>query len=104
MGDVVTAAAELRGRGVGEVLVSLGGAGALLVGDDGVVWGGGEPLVPLSTVGAGDCTLAGFLHACGSPADRPRDGRGLGPRRRPPPGQFRAGRLETTRAATAVRT
>ena len=39
---------------------------------DGVWWAGGPPLVPLSTVGAGDSTLAGFLTADGSPGDRLR--------------------------------
>jgi len=69
VGDVVTAARELRAAGVGEVLVSLGGAGALLVADD-VLWAGGETLVPLSTVAAGDCTLAGFLDFEGTAAQR----------------------------------
>ncbi|MFB9377966.1 1-phosphofructokinase [Kineococcus gynurae] len=70
VGDVLAAARELLDRGVGEVLVSLGGSGALLVTARGSWWAGGEPLVPRSTVGAGDCTLAGYLHAAGDPADR----------------------------------
>lgn len=62
--DVLTAAHELRDRGVDQVLVSLGGDGALLV--------GGPPGAPdlvgtsevsdaRSTVGAGDAFLAGYL-------------------------------------------
>ncbi|MEZ0163774.1 1-phosphofructokinase family hexose kinase [Kineococcus sp. LSe6-4] len=104
VGDVVSAADELRGRGVGEVLVSLGGAGALLVGDDGVVWAGGEPLVPLSTVGAGDCTLAGFLHASGTPAQRLATAVAWGRAAVLLPGSSVPGENETSRAATAVRT
>jgi 1-phosphofructokinase len=50
------------------VLVSLGAAGALLVegsGTAGSVHAESEPIVPRSTVGAGDAALAGFLHAGG---------------------------------------
>lgn len=59
--DVVDAAREVMACGVDAVLVSLGAHGALLVGPGEPVWAGGAPLVPLSTVGAGDITLAGFL-------------------------------------------
>ncbi|WP_028709383.1 1-phosphofructokinase family hexose kinase [Propionicicella superfundia] len=66
------AAADLNGRGVEFVLVTLGGAGALLsVG--GQAWHAAPPpTVVKSTVGAGDSSLAGFLlaHTAGSaPAD-----------------------------------
>ena len=61
--DVVDAAHEVMASGVDAVLVSLGAHGALLVGPGDPVWAGGAPLVPLSTVGAGDVTLAGFLSA-----------------------------------------
>jgi 1-phosphofructokinase len=64
VGDVVTAAQQLRGLGVGSVLASLGSAGAVLVTDDGV-WHGEAKAVPRSTVGAGDALLAGFLSAGG---------------------------------------
>ena len=37
----------------------------MLVVADGAWWAGGPPIVPLSTVGAGDSTLAGFLAADG---------------------------------------
>lgn len=59
--DVVDAAHEVMASGIDAVLVSLGAHGALLVGPGEPVWAGGSPLVPLSTVGAGDITLAGFL-------------------------------------------
>ena len=58
---MITAAEELRARGVERVLVSLGADGAVMVGEHGAVVG--ESTVPQqrSTVGAGDCFLAGFL-------------------------------------------
>ena len=61
LADVVDAAAEIRKRGVGTVLVSLGGDGALLVSADEVLHGWAPPVRVRSTVGAGDSTLAGFL-------------------------------------------
>lgn len=70
VGDVVDAAKELRDRGCKDLLVSLGGHGALLITAEGSWWAGGPPLVPRSTVGAGDCTLSGYLHTVGTPAER----------------------------------
>ncbi|WP_182111983.1 MULTISPECIES: 1-phosphofructokinase [unclassified Actinotalea] len=71
VGDVVDAARELVARGTRQVLVSLGPHGALLVDAERVAWAGGPALVPASTVGAGDVTLAGFLAAAGAaPARR----------------------------------
>lgn len=68
-GDVVTAAGELRDRGVERVLVSLGRDGAVLVDDAGAVHAETPPLIPRSNVGAGDATLAGFLAAGGKGAE-----------------------------------
>lgn len=65
VGDALQAARELRGLGVGAVLVSLGGAGALLVDADGEVHGEAPVEVVRGTVGAGDALLAGFLSAGG---------------------------------------
>jgi len=65
IGDVLVAAEELRAPG-GQVIVSLGARGALLVGKDGATLASVAPHSrrdPLSTVGAGDSLLAGFLHA-----------------------------------------
>jgi 1-phosphofructokinase len=70
VGDVIDAAAELRARGSKDLLVSLGGHGALLITAEGSWWAGGPPLIPRSTVGAGDCTLSGYLHTVGTPAER----------------------------------
>lgn len=71
VGDVVDAAREVMASGVDAVLVSLGAHGALLVGPGEPVWAGGPPLVPLSTVGAGDITLAGFLSGLASSSPTP---------------------------------
>ncbi|MHA6632135.1 1-phosphofructokinase family hexose kinase [Pseudonocardia sichuanensis] len=69
LGDAVAAAQKLRARGVRAVLASLGPDGALLVDASGVLHGE-APAVPIvSTVGAGDALLAGFLAAGGSGRD-----------------------------------
>ena len=59
--DVIAAAEHLRARGVERVLVSLGADGAVLVGEHGAIVGESIVLHQRSTVGAGDCFLAGFL-------------------------------------------
>lgn len=66
LGDAVDAAHELRRRGAAAVLASLGADGALLVDDSGVLHAHAPAMEPRSTVGAGDATLAGFLHAGGT--------------------------------------
>jgi 1-phosphofructokinase len=67
--DVVEAAVVLRDRGAGAVLASLGADGAVLVDDDGAVHGQTPTVAPISSVGAGDAMLAGFLAAGGRGAD-----------------------------------
>jgi 1-phosphofructokinase len=66
LGDVVHAANELRSKGVGTVLVSLGPSGAVLVEDEEPLHAESDVIVPRSTVGAGDALLAGFLAAGGA--------------------------------------
>lgn len=61
--DVTAAAADLRSQGARDLLVSMGPHGALLLTEEGTWWAGGPSLVPRSTVGAGDCTLSGYIHA-----------------------------------------
>ncbi|WP_029067962.1 1-phosphofructokinase family hexose kinase [Jonesia quinghaiensis] len=61
VGEVVTAAREVINQGTEAVLVSLGANGALLVTATNTWWAGGPALIPASTVGAGDMTLAGYL-------------------------------------------
>lgn len=61
-GEIVAAARDLQARGAENVLVSLGGRGAILLDENGVCHIspalGGRPV---STVGAGDSMVAGFL-------------------------------------------
>jgi 1-phosphofructokinase len=59
--DVVEAANLLRERGAGSVLASLGADGAVLVDADGAIHGTTPAAVPMSSVGAGDAMVAGFL-------------------------------------------
>lgn len=65
LGDVIAAAESLRAVGC-QVVVSLGARGALLVDDRGAVLAAATAATtrsPVSTVGAGDSLLAGYLHA-----------------------------------------
>lgn len=55
------AAAVLRERGVGAILATLGGNGAVLVTDEGAWHATPPPIEVLSTVGAGDSSLFGYL-------------------------------------------
>jgi 1-phosphofructokinase len=61
LGDVIDAAQEVRRRGARAVLASLGGDGAILVDESGAVWGHAPVDKVVSTVGAGDAMLAGYL-------------------------------------------
>ncbi|QDB80022.1 hexose kinase [Georgenia wutianyii] len=58
-----TAARALVDRGVGAVLVTLGGAGGVLVTADGAWHAPAPPTAVVSTVGAGDSSLFGYLLA-----------------------------------------
>lgn len=60
---VVAAARQLVDRGIGAVLATLGAAGAVLVDRNGAWMATPPPIVPRSTVGAGDSSLAGYLRA-----------------------------------------
>lgn len=68
---VVAAGRQLHRRGVSEVLITLGPAGAALVTGGGCWVATPPPVTVLSTVGAGDCTLAGYLMARTDGADEP---------------------------------
>jgi 1-phosphofructokinase len=67
--DVVDGASRLRDRGAGAVLASLGADGAVLVDDNGAIHGRTPAVPPLSSVGAGDAMLAGFLAGGGKGAE-----------------------------------
>jgi 1-phosphofructokinase len=72
----LAAVARLHERGVAEVLLTLGGDGAVLSTADGGLWSARPPRTTVrSTVGAGDSSLAGYVLAdlaCAAPADRLR--------------------------------
>ncbi len=69
---VVSAARQLVDRGVRAVLATLGAAGAVLVDETGSWMAAPPPIVPRSTVGAGDSSLAGYLRAEVGGADPPQ--------------------------------
>ncbi|SFF21288.1 1-phosphofructokinase family hexose kinase [Blastococcus tunisiensis] len=61
---MLSAVRSLHDRGVAEVLLTLGGDGAVLATADGRLWSARPPEITVrSTVGAGDCSLAGHLLA-----------------------------------------
>jgi 1-phosphofructokinase len=63
LGDAVDAATLLVRRGVGTVLVTLGGDGAILVSEQLVLHGEAPVTRIVNTVGAGDAFLAGYFAA-----------------------------------------
>ncbi|MGP9033925.1 1-phosphofructokinase family hexose kinase [Glutamicibacter mysorens] len=64
-------AQQLLDRGAGAVLATLGAQGALLVTKQGAWHGSHTPIIPRSTVGAGDSSLAGYLLADAAGASAP---------------------------------
>jgi len=77
LGEVRTATVDLVTHGVATVVVSLGRHGALLVTPSVTAHAVSPISSPLSTVGAGDALLAGYLYATGSgstPVDALRTG------------------------------
>jgi len=69
---VVNAARKLIDRGARTVLATLGAAGAILVDDVGAWLATPAPILPRSTVGAGDAALAGYVRADVEGADAPQ--------------------------------
>ncbi len=61
--DIVEAALSLHSRGIANVLVTLGAAGALLACGEGVWYAQAPKVNVVSTVGAGDSSVAGFILA-----------------------------------------
>ncbi|NKZ10457.1 1-phosphofructokinase family hexose kinase [Mycolicibacterium septicum DSM 44393] len=72
LSPVVAAADALVSRGVGTVLATLGAAGAVLVNRSGAWLSMPPPIVPRSTVGAGDASLAGYVRAAVAGAEAPQ--------------------------------
>ena len=66
LGDVLAATLDLVTHGVATVVVSLGRYGALLVTPSVTAHAVAPISAPLSTVGAGDALLAGYLYATGN--------------------------------------
>ncbi|CCG08329.1 1-phosphofructokinase [Pararhodospirillum photometricum] len=62
---VAAAAQRLRARGVGRVVVSMGAEGAVVCDPEGVFLVEPPSVAVVSTVGAGDAMVAGFVHAQG---------------------------------------
>ena len=70
LGDVVDAANEVRSWGVGEVLVSLGVDGMIGLTENVMAFAFAEQVPTVSTIGAGDASLAGYLsHTVKNPTD-----------------------------------
>ena len=60
--EIVSAAKHLQTLGAGNVLVSMGEKGAILIDENGIVHRANPiKITPVSTVGAGDSMVAGFL-------------------------------------------
>ena len=68
--DWETAALALHREGVENVLVSLGEKGAFLATEDRIFKASAPAILPLSTIGAGDSMIAGFLACNGTPEER----------------------------------
>lgn len=65
------AAEQLHRRGVENVMISLGARGALLVSESGCHLAAAPTVSPLSTIGAGDSAVAGFLMGLSLGEDAP---------------------------------
>ena len=63
LADAAKIAETIRGMGCENVLLTMGEMGAVLAAEDGVYFAKAPKIIPVSTVGAGDSTLAGFLAA-----------------------------------------
>lgn len=63
LADAVLGARTLAETGIGNVMISFGGEGALLVASGHTFLARPPKITPLSTVGAGDSAIAGFLYA-----------------------------------------
>ncbi len=67
--EITTAAKELHNEGIENVMISLGADGAMLVCDDGIFVAKPPKIDAISTIGAGDSSIAGFLAAAGKGED-----------------------------------
>lgn len=102
LGDAVTSAQSMCAAGAGQVLVSLGADGALLVDRDGWVYGEAPAVQPVSTVGAGDAMLAGFLAAGATGPEALREGLAWGSAAVAQPGSRMPGPADIDRDAVRI--
>lgn len=63
------AALKIHKEGVENVMISLGGLGAVLACREGVFSASAPKITPISTIGAGDSSIAGFISAANEPCD-----------------------------------
>lgn len=63
MEDALACAEELHKKGIEAVMISMGGHGAVLVTKEGKFVAKAPDITPLSTIGAGDSSIAGYLSA-----------------------------------------
>lgn len=61
--DAIDKAKQIAAHGITNVMISLGGEGALLLCDGKLYHGVPAKIEPLSTIGAGDSSIAGFIAA-----------------------------------------
>ncbi len=61
--EVIESAKKLHGEGIENVMISLGSKGALLVCSEGTFTAKPPKINPISTIGAGDSSIAGFVAA-----------------------------------------
>lgn len=71
LADVLSAADKLHRKGIANVMISMGGKGACLACEAGIFVATPPELEVRSTVGAGDCSIAGFLAATANGLDAP---------------------------------
>lgn len=67
--EIISAAKKIQAAGVENVMISLGANGAVLVTSNGAFHAQAPNITPLSTIGAGDSSIAGFLAATAESLD-----------------------------------
>lgn len=61
--DATLVAEELHGQGIENVMISLGAKGAVIASNEGTFSVAAHEIAPISTIGAGDSSIAGFIAA-----------------------------------------
>ena len=61
--EALSTAKELRGCGIANVMISMGAQGAVLASEEGEFTASAPTITPISTIGAGDSSIAGYLAA-----------------------------------------